>query len=1396
MRQSLGSWIGWSLAAALGVATPAWGQHAPLFSGSSSAKSSAAVSSLSLSAPTGLSTGDLMVAEISQAYTPGWTSVNLTSVANVDPYAASGAPPASGGLDGAGNAFRTDLVGTSLTYNGATFTLCGANTACGVASGVAIPLPAGKYSTVNFLATSEWYGPAGYQGAVFTVTYTDGTTTTYTQNISDMQSPQSYSGETTVSQTHYRVQGDGSNAYSAGWYIYGYTFALNSSKTVSSFTVPGTRDVQVLGLSLYTTSNTGGVAPSGWTSLTETSNGAISQAVYYRTASSADVAGSTTYTFSFPSSGLAAGSIMTFNGVSATPIATSAAQANAASTSFTAPAVSYVSSDTWVGLYSVANGSSTSPDFGAPDSAAATNVIDTGTGSGSSGVLIGGFYENLESKGCSSACQSSTWVATSKAGTSAGSIGTSIIIAGGTPSASALWHFDETSWSGTTGEVTDSSGNGYNGVAQHSATTAGISPALTGSPGTCYYGTLNGTNQYVKLPTTLPHVGSSTTITAWIRPTAGSTGGRIFSDDYNSDGFAFSYGDAGSGNSQVISFYARNVGLTLDTSSSSPLTLNTWYFVAADLSVSGGYTYLFLMIFDTSGNLVTIAGNSAPGTWSPGTGPYATIGGNADSSTVGAGHDFPGNIDEVTIYDGQMTYNQVQALASTRHACTASVPDHYAVTTPGTAVNCDPATITVTAHSAAHTAVDTPDTITLGTSTGHGDWTLSSGAGTFTAGASNSGSATYTYVQADAGVAVFKLRDTYPETVTINVTDGSGTATAKSGSATAAEDAPLTFAPSGFRITNGSNVAATIGTQQAGVTSTQSLALQAVRTDLQTNACTSLFTTGTIANVGIAFQCNNPTSCVSGQTLTFTNNGTSTSVAANSSAGFSSYTSVPVKFTTANGEAPFTIDYTDAGQITLGEKYSIPLGNGSSSANAILGASQFVVQPYTLKLSNIKNTASGTANPGASTASGTVFMPAGQAFTATVTATNYQGNATPNFGQEISPAAVTLSPALVLPSSGGHTPSVSGSFGTYSSGSATGTAFSWPEVGIMTLTPGVTNYLGSGSLTGTPSGNVGRFIPNGFATSLNTPVFGTGCSAGAFTYLGQPFTYTVAPVITVTAQAYGGATTQNYTGSLWRLTNASLAGRNYTPTPATPSLVTTGLPSTATDPAIVDAGSSGGTAGNGTLTFSAGSGLSFLRGTPIVPISANVALSINVIDLDGAAASNPVTFGSGSGISFSTGASQYYGRLALRNATGSELLDLPMSLTTQYYASAATGFTTNTADSCSAAPSIAFSGYQMNLTSGKTCVRDSGNPGVSGAGCSAAAGSAYRSTALAGDFNLILAAPGSGYNGALNVTATPTASWLQYLWSASSGTNSSPSGEATFGVFPGSASRIYQREVY
>jgi MSHA biogenesis protein MshQ len=736
-----------------------------------------------------------------------------------------------------------------------------------------------------------------------------------------------------------------------------------------------------------------------------------------------------------------------------------------------------------------------------------------------------------------------------------------------------------------------------------------------------------------------------------------------------------------------------------------------------------------------------------------------------------------------------------------------ATPDHFAISDAGTAVNCQASPVTITAHSATHTAISTTDTITVSTSTAHGDWSLAAGAGSFAAGAANSGTAIYTYAAADIGAVTLSLKDTFAETVTINVVDGGATQT--SGSAIGSEQPSLTFVASGFRITNGSNVAATIATQIAAKSSTQSLALQAVRTDTNTGACTAVFASGTTVNVSIAYQCNNPTSCVAGQTLGITNNSITTNIASNANGSVSTYTTVPLKFSTVNAEAPFSFSYSDVGQITLYARYFIPLGNGSPSTNSMVGSSQFVVQPKDFSLTNIKCTTFGAGtcstaltapgnNPGATTAAGAAFIQAGQPFAATVTASNFLGGVTPNYGREIAPPGVTLSANLVAPV-GGNAAALNNAsaFGSFSAGIASGTTFNWPEVGIITLTPGVANYLGSGAVTGTASGNVGRFIPNAFTAVPNTPLFGTMCAkdltgnplpGGGFSYLGQPLTYTAPPVLTVTALSAAGSTARNYTGAFLKLTNSTLTGRTYTPTPPSPALDSSGLPSTTADPAIIDLGS-----GQATLTFSSGAGLLFTRAAAVAPFSANISLSINVIDSDGVAAPNPVVFGSVGGIGFSTSPTQYYGRLALRDAVGSELVDLHMALTTQYYLSTTQGFTTNTNDSCTVASPIALSNFVLPLTAAQICVRDSSKPGISGVGCAVAAPLPYNPKASSGNFNLVFASPGSGFNGVMTVRATAPA-WLQYAWTG--GGNLDPTGIAAFGVFSGQASRVYQREVY
>ena len=325
--------------------------------------------------------------------------------------------------------------------------------------------------------------------------------------------------------------------------------------------------------------------------------------------------------------------------------------------------------------------------------------------------------------------------------------------------------------------------------------------------------------------------------------------------------------------------------------------------------------------------------------------------------------------------------------------------------------------------------------------------------------------------------------------------------------------------------------------------------------------------------------------------------------------------------------------------------------------------------------------------------------------------------------------------------------------------------------------------------------DVGRFVPDHFAVSLNAPVFGTAC--GSFTYIGQAFNYTTAPVITVTGQDFANNTTTLYAGNWFRITDTSLTGKTYTA--AVGSLDVTGV--TGADPVIDPA--------LRTLTFGSGTGVFFTRTTPTAPASpynADISLAINVIDADGVTlATNPARFSqatSGNGIAFSAGKPMRFGRLALRNANGSQLSTLPVQVEAQYWLGAPSNtFVTNTADTCTsiAAGTVAMSNFTDNLSGSPTCETAISGGGVLSAGRRA----------------LLLAAPGNANNGGVNLTVNLGASaagstcttalgapvaattanlpHLQGNWTG--GAHSvNPSGRATFGVYKGAGEVIFIRE--
>ena len=174
-----------------------------------------------------------------------FTSVNMSSVFNVYGIFTNGTAVTNGGLDTESYAYSAALLGPSISAENVYFTFGSANKADAV-SNTTVPLVAGNFSTLNLLGAAVNGNQASQS---FVVNYSDGTTSTFTQSLSDWATPQSYAGETIASSTSYRVTPTGATA-TATFDLYAYSFALNPAKTVQSVKLPANRNVVILAATL------------------------------------------------------------------------------------------------------------------------------------------------------------------------------------------------------------------------------------------------------------------------------------------------------------------------------------------------------------------------------------------------------------------------------------------------------------------------------------------------------------------------------------------------------------------------------------------------------------------------------------------------------------------------------------------------------------------------------------------------------------------------------------------------------------------------------------------------------------------------------------------------------------------------------------------------------------------------------------------------------------------------------------------------------------------------------------------------------------------------------------------------------------------------------------------
>jgi hypothetical protein len=935
------------------------------------------------------------------------------------------------------------------------------------------------------------------------------------------------------------------------------------------------------------------------------------------------------------------------------------------------------------------------------------------------------------------------------------------------PTERLSFSFEEGGWTNIAGEVADGSSYGLDGTPAGDATTANTSPALANDPGTCRYGVFDGVNEYVQVPDNAAlDITSELTVAAWIyMRTAPSELHTIVSKDTN-------YEYHIDNQRRLYWWWNDSNGNTRSLRTTTQIGLNQWHHVAVSYKSGEQRLYIDGAVQSASGNYTgTLATNSLP----------LYVG--TDWNLIGRA--FDGYIDEVRVLGTALSAAEIQALRDETHPCVNSA--RFTITHNAFGIQCVAETITVDVIDA---TAGTPllnynAQVRLDTQNGNGTWTLAAGSGAFSDGTAGDGVATYDWPLGQSQ-ATFTLSYTEgPPAVDVDIFQVNN-----SGIRDDDAEGALVFSPSGFTVT-----AAALENPPSSITPFASHEVAGASFPLHLAAFGQ---TATDPVCGIIEAYSGAKSVKFWSQYVDPGTGTRAVTIDGVAAAANEASAAAHTVTFVNGQAVVTAKYKDVGRIRVAMKDDTTV-NADLPAGITGATTNFVVRPFDFALSGIANAAGTAVNPQATDASGPVFLAAGAAFRATVTARDAEGSATPNYGRESIPETVRLETQLVEPA-GGSSPAIGAAmgFGTFSSGQATGTDFTWSEVGITRAVPGVGDgsYLTAGDVMGAASEPIGRFVPSHFLVALNAPLFATACSAGGFTYQGEPFGFTTAPIITATAVAAGGTTTTNYTGAFFKLANASLAGRSYTSVAGT--LDASGLPPATADPAIADLG--GGAA---TLTFASGSGLRFSKAAPEPPFAAQVQLAIDVFDADGVPAvgagplGNPVTFGTAGGIPFTAGQEMRYGRVRVGTAVGSELVDLPVPMRSEYYASSAAGFVSNVADTCTTNVAVTLPAFTENLAPGETCVRDSGAPGASGSGCAAAAAPPvrYGEPPAAGDFNLRLAAPGAGNQGSVLIRAT-VPPWLLFDWNAAAAGDEEPMGQATFGIYGGERRQIYTREIY
>jgi MSHA biogenesis protein MshQ len=926
-----------------------------------------------------------------------------------------------------------------------------------------------------------------------------------------------------------------------------------------------------------------------------------------------------------------------------------------------------------------------------------------------------------------------------------------------TPPPYAYYAFDEESWNGTNEEVIDGLGSlQNNGTAIGNITTTDESTTFGHDCRAAVLpsNTTAGAIEAVDTSVDINDIGTKGTIAFWYKSNErwnGNRGDRQLFDASRGNKFFFLTLRSSSSNNGRLVFGLEDTNdndQTAQTGTKS-FAANQWVHIATTWNLSTDRMEIYI-------NGTREANQSINSNGSLGNMDTLYIGDNRSNyfTSGSSPNSANGTIDEVYIFDTALTSTDINATMNNSHLCPIGGPDHYELSLPSSSINCVPTPVTITACADASSPCTNAyttangETAEITTSAGMLDSTTlifnATGiANTMLRHPNALNAASVSVALSNESLSAINPRICCPDGINCN-TDSS---------------CLTVFNQAGFIFTDSlSGSPANIAPQEAG-TDSATYYLRAVLSDEATGACTAALN-GT-NSIDIGYECNDPTTCYPSN-LMILDGGTATTIARNNDGNVVNYLPVSLTFD-ANGNAPFKLNYNDVGLTTL-HATTILTDTQTVAAATLYGSSNaFVTRPAAFELSI-------AGNPGSVDAFDlNFFKKAGELFDIEVKAVTSSGSATPSYGKESSPESVKLTNSLVSPT-GGDNPPLNGlfnAFGTNCSGNAeAGVAcgqFSWDEVGIIDLLPHVSdnNYLGSGNVSGPPSGNVGRFIPHSFQSVPGLIFSGILADAdGTFSYYGHEINgYNSRPMFTIEALSANGNRTKNYHGDFFKLTAGDLIINN----PLFDNILTT-------QSITINRSTASLTSNNdGTALYQFGhDGITYDRSIlPVAPLT-TPQFDFTLVQIS----DNDTTSTMSELIPVNGGTEFRYGQLVIENNFGPETEPVTLEMHTEYWDG--TNWLLNTSDASST-----FTYTKVEDSTDLTSTEDE-------AGAAVTPGASNLSILVGmGTISLTPATDPLDPGGTIDITPE-LPDWLKSDWDDDPATpDNNPTATATFGIYRG-----------